>query len=148
MVDGVGSARLAVLIDAENVPLWTVEPLLAEIARYGKAQVRRAYGDWAGSLRSWKKTLLELSIRPVQVFAAVKGKNAADLALTIDAMDLLHAGSIDGICLVSPLTELTAWFAQVNAGARRDSVRVLVHDRRRGDVAGSCRVGCPAGGVA
>ncbi|WP_368672132.1 NYN domain-containing protein [Parafrankia sp. Ea1.12] len=115
-MDGIGAARLAVLIDAENVPLWTVEPLLAEIARYGKAQVRRAYGDWTGSLRSWKKTLLELSIRPVQVFAAVKGKNAADLALAIDAMDLLHSGSVDGICLASSDSDFTRLAERIREG--------------------------------
>ncbi|MGF7238551.1 MAG: NYN domain-containing protein [Frankia sp.] len=108
VVVGTESARLAVLIDAENAPLWVVEPLLTEIARYGKAQVKRAYGDWsAGSLKGWKKTLLEMSIRPVQVFAAVKGKNAADLALAIDAMDLLHSGSVDGFCLVSSDSDFT-----------------------------------------
>jgi hypothetical protein len=103
---GAASARLAVLINAENAPLWAVEPVLAEIARYGKAQVKRAYGDWS-ALKSWKKTLLELSIRPVQVFAAVKGKNAADLALAIDAMDLLHSGSVDGFALVSSDSDFT-----------------------------------------
>ncbi|SQD97612.1 conserved hypothetical protein [Parafrankia sp. Ea1.12] len=108
MVDSPGPARLAVLIDAENAPLWAIEPLLTEIARYGNVQVKRAYGDWsAGAPRSWKKTLLELSIRPVQVFAAVKGKNAADLTLAIDAMDLLHSGSVDGICLVSSDSDFT-----------------------------------------
>jgi len=103
---GAASARLAVLIDAENVPLWAVEPLLAEIARYGKARVKRAYGDWS-ALASWKRTLLELSIRPMQVFAAVKGKNAADLALAIDAMDLLHSGSVDGFVLASSDSDFT-----------------------------------------
>jgi hypothetical protein len=103
---GAASARLAVLIDAENAPLWAVEPLLTDIARYGKAQVKRAYGDWS-ALTTWKKTLLELSIRPIQVFAAVKGKNAADLALAIDAMDLLHSGSVDGFALVSSDSDFT-----------------------------------------
>ncbi|WP_235498506.1 NYN domain-containing protein [Frankia sp. R43] len=106
-MDGTGSARLAILIDAENIPRWAVEPLLTESAQYGTVRIRRAYGDWSGSLRSWKPTLQELSIRPVQVFAAVKGKNAADLALTIDAMDLLHSGSIDTICIASSDSDFT-----------------------------------------
>jgi hypothetical protein len=97
---------MAVLIDAENAPLWSVGPVLADVARYGKAQVKRAYGDWL-ALSSWKKTLLDLSIRPVQVFAAVKGKNAADLALVIDAMDLLHSGTVDGFALVSSDSDFT-----------------------------------------
>lgn len=113
----VESARLAVLIDAENAPLWAVEPLLTDVARYGKVQIKRAYGDWsAGSLSSWKRTLLELSIRPVQVFAAVKRKNAADLALTIDAMDLLHSGSVDGICLVSSDSDFTRLAERIREG--------------------------------
>ncbi|WP_045875172.1 NYN domain-containing protein [Pseudofrankia sp. DC12] len=108
MVVEVPSARLAVLVDAENAPLAAVGPLLAEIARFGRAQVKRAYGDWtAASLKSWKKTLLDLSIRPVQVFAAVRGKNAADMALVIEAMDLLHSGAFDGFCLVSSDSDFT-----------------------------------------
>ncbi|ONH55402.1 hypothetical protein CcI49_28095 [Frankia sp. CcI49] len=92
---------------ADNIPQWAVEPLLLESAQYGKVRIRRAFGDWSGSLRSWKKALQELSIRPVQVFAAVKGKNAADLALTIDAMDLLHPGSVDAICIASSDSDFT-----------------------------------------
>jgi hypothetical protein len=68
--------------------------------------VKRAYGDWT-TLTSWKKALLDLSIRPVQVFAAVKGKNAADLALAIGAMDLLHSGAVDGFALVSSDSDFT-----------------------------------------
>ncbi len=117
MVDSIEPARLAVLIDAENAPLRAIEPLLTDIARYGKAQIKRAYGDWsAGSLRSWKKTLLELSIRPVQVFAAVKGKNAADLVLAIDAMDLLHSGSVSGICLMSSDSDFTRLAERIREG--------------------------------
>jgi hypothetical protein len=95
-----------VLIDAENAPLWSVGLVLADVARYGKAQVKRAYGDWL-VLASWKKALLDLSIRPVQVFGAVKGKNAADLVLVIDAMDLLHSGAVDGFALVSSDSDFT-----------------------------------------
>ncbi|MCK9931606.1 NYN domain-containing protein [Frankia sp. Mgl5] len=116
MVDGAGSAQLAVLIDAENIPLWAVELLLAASAQYGEVRVRRAYADWSGSLRSWKKTLQDLSIRPVQVFAAVKGKNAADLALTIDAMDLLHSGSVDGICLATSDSDFTRLAERIREG--------------------------------
>jgi hypothetical protein len=104
----VSSARLAVLIDAENAPLWAVGPLLAEVGRYGRAQVKRAYGDWTvASLKAWKKTLLDQSVRPVQVFAAVRGKNASDMALVIEAMDLLHSGTVDGFCLVSSDSDFT-----------------------------------------
>jgi hypothetical protein len=107
VVVGDSSVRLAVLIDAENVQLAAVEPLLTEIARFGTAQVRRAYGDWTGGLKSWKDTLLAHAIQPVQQFAAVKRKNAADIALVIDAMDLLHSGAFDAFCLVSSDSDFT-----------------------------------------
>jgi len=102
MAEEKAAARLAVLIDAENVPQWAVTPLLTEIARHGTPQVRRAYGDWtSAALHGRKQTLLTHAIRPVQVFAAVKGKNAADIAVVIDAMDLLHSGTVDAFHLVS-----------------------------------------------
>jgi hypothetical protein len=85
--------RLAVLIDADNVNASVVEPLIAEVARYGIATVRRIYGDWTTpNLGSWKKTLLEHSIQPIQQFRNTTGKNATDSAMIIDAMDLLHGG--------------------------------------------------------
>nr|WP_261565767.1 NYN domain-containing protein [Frankia gtarii] len=145
----VGGARLAVLIDADNAQASLIEQVLAEVATLGTANVKRAYGDWTGpNLKSWKEQLLTQSIQPIQQFAYVTGKNATDAAMVIDAMDLLYRGRLDGFCLVSPLTELTAGFAQVSAGAWKGSARVLAHDRRRGGIAGSCRVGGPAGGVA
>lgn len=102
VVGDVSVRRFAVLIDAENAQLWAIAPLFKEITRYGNARVRRAYGDWTmDALKNWKQTLLDHAIRPVQVFAAVKGKNASDMALVIDAMDLIHSGDIDGFFLIS-----------------------------------------------
>jgi len=119
MAEEKAAARLAVLIDAENVPQWAVTPLLTEIARHGTPQVRRAYGDWtSAALHGRKQTLLTHAIRPVQVFAAVKGKNAADIAVVIDAMDLLHSGTVDAFHLVSRTATSRG---SRNASARRDA---------------------------
>jgi uncharacterized LabA/DUF88 family protein len=102
------AARLAVLIDADNAQASIVDDLLAEVARYGTAQVKRAYGDWTGtSLRGWKDRLLAQSIQPIQQFAYTTGKNATDSAMVIDAMDLLYSGRFDGFCLVSSDSDFT-----------------------------------------
>jgi uncharacterized LabA/DUF88 family protein len=102
------AARLAVLIDADNAQPSLAEALLAEIAKYGTAHVKRAYGDWTGTnLRGWKEHLLAQSIQPIQQFAYTSGKNATDAALIIDAMDLLYSGRFDGFCLVSSDSDYT-----------------------------------------
>src|SRR5690606_16792176 len=101
-------ARLAVLIDADNAQASIIEGLLAEIAKFGIASVKRIYGDWTQpQLGSWKKILLEHSIVPVQQFGYTKGKNATDSSLIIDAMDLLYTGRFDGFCLVSSDSDFT-----------------------------------------
>ena len=100
--------RLAVLIDADNVSAAVVAPLLAEIANFGSATVRRIYGDWTTpNLQSWKQVLAEHSIVPIQQFRNTTGKNATDSAMIIDAMDLLHAARLDGFCLVSSDSDFT-----------------------------------------
>ncbi|HEX6526832.1 MAG TPA: NYN domain-containing protein [Streptosporangiaceae bacterium] len=102
------SAKLAVLIDADNASPAAIEGLLAEVAKYGTAHVKRAYGDWTGtSLRGWKERLLDQSIQPIQQFAYTTGKNATDAAMVIDAMDLLYSGRFDGFCLVSSDSDFT-----------------------------------------
>ncbi len=102
------AARLAVLIDADNAPPAMIEALLAEVAKYGTAHVKRAYGDWTGtSLRGWKEHLLAQSIQPIQQFAYTRGKNATDAAMVIDAMDLLYSGRFDGFCIVSSDSDFT-----------------------------------------
>ena len=102
------SAKLAVLIDADNASPAATEALLAEVARYGTAHVKRAYGDWTGtSLAGWKEQLLAWSIVPMQQFAYTYGKNATDSAMIIDAMDLLYTGRFDGFCLVSSDSDFT-----------------------------------------
>lgn len=99
--------KLAVLIDADNAPADIIDRLLAEIAKYGIASVKRIYGDWSHGLSKWKAALLPHAIIPVQQFAYTKGKNATDMALVIDAMDLLYSGNFDGFCIVSSDSDFT-----------------------------------------
>ena len=100
--------KLAVLIDADNAQASVIGDLLSEVARYGTATIKRAYGDWTTSyLDGWKDTLNSLAIQPIQQFRYTNGKNATDSALIIDAMDLLHGGKVDGFCLVSSDSDFT-----------------------------------------
>jgi uncharacterized LabA/DUF88 family protein len=108
------AARLAVLIDADNAQPGITEGLLAEVAKYGTAHVKRAYGDWTGTnLRGWKDQLLAQSIQPVQQFAYTTGKNSTDTAMVIDAMDLLYSDRFDGFCLVSSDSDFTRLAARL-----------------------------------
>ncbi len=108
MASAPDSTRLAVLIDGDNTTPTIVEALLAEIAKYGSATVKRAYGDWTTSqLRGWKEVVNAHAIQPMQQFAYTTGKNATDSALIIDAMDLLYTGNLDGFCLVSSDSDFT-----------------------------------------
>ncbi len=100
--------RLAVLIDADNAQAAVIENLLAEIARFGEATVKRIYGDFtAPTSASWKKVLQRYAIKPVQQFAYTTGKNATDSTLIIDAMDLLYTRKFDGFCLVTSDSDFT-----------------------------------------
>jgi uncharacterized LabA/DUF88 family protein len=99
---------LAILIDADNASPVIVKGLIDEVAKFGRATVRRIYGDWTTpNLGRWKEALLEYSLQPIQQFAYTKGKNATDSALIIDAMDLLYAGNLDGFCIVSSDSDFT-----------------------------------------
>ena len=100
--------KLAVLIDADNAQPSIVEGLLAEIAKYGTANVKRIYGDWTlPDLKGWKEVLLQYSIQPIQQFRYTAGKNATDSAMIIDAMDLLYTGKFEGFCIVSSDSDFT-----------------------------------------
>jgi hypothetical protein len=104
----VSNPRLAVLIDADNASAELIEPLLAEVAKYGVASVKRIYGDWTQpNLGSWKHKLVGHAIQPIQQFGYTTGKNATDSALIIDAMDLLYTGNFQGFCLVSSDSDFT-----------------------------------------
>lgn len=100
--------KLAVLIDADNAQAGIIKNLLDEVAKYGIASVKRIYGNWTTpQLQPWKEVLLQHSIVPIQQFSYSSGKNATDSALIIDAMDLLHAGNLDGFCIVSSDSDFT-----------------------------------------
>lgn len=102
------SPRLAVLIDADNVGAGVAEGLFEEIAKYGMASVRRIYGDFSSPhSKAWEKVLAKHAINPQQQFAYTKGKNASDITMVIDAMDLLHSGRFEGFCLVSSDSDFT-----------------------------------------
>lgn len=102
------TARLAVLIDADNAQAAVIESILAEIARFGEATVKRIYGDFtAPASASWKKVLQKNAIKPVQQFAYTTGKNATDSSLIIDAMDLLYTRKFDGFCLITSDSDFT-----------------------------------------
>lgn len=100
--------RLAVLIDADNAQAAVIEGLLAEIARFGEATVRRIYGDFtAPTSASWKKVLQQYAIKPVHQFTYTTGKNATDSTMIIDAMDLLYTRKFDGFCLITSDSDFT-----------------------------------------
>jgi uncharacterized LabA/DUF88 family protein len=100
--------RLAVLIDSDNAQASLIKELLEEVARYGTATVKRAYGDWTTTnLKGWKAELHRHAIQPMQQFRYTDGKNSTDSALIIDAMDLLHSKNVDGFCLISSDSDFT-----------------------------------------
>ena len=119
---------LAILIDGDNASPKIVVGLLAEVAKFGVAGVRRIYGDWTKpQLNGWKDCLLEHSIQPVQQFAYTTGKNATDGAMIIDAMDLLNTGRFDGFCIVSSDSD----FARLAARIREQGVTVYGFGERK-----------------
>lgn len=100
--------KLAVLIDADNVSPKYIKSVLDEVAKYGTANVKRVYGNWTSAqMGKWKEVLLQHSLQPRQQFNYIPKKNATDIALVIEAMDLLHAGNLDGFCLVSSDCDFT-----------------------------------------
>jgi hypothetical protein len=108
------SPRLAVLIDADNASAKIADGLFEEIAKIGEASVRRIYGDFSNPRsKTWADTLSKHAIIPQQQFAYTSGKNASDITLVIDAMDLLHSGRFDGFCLVSSDSDFTRLAARI-----------------------------------
>ena len=102
------SARLAVFIDADNIPAKFAENILKEVTKFGEPGLRRVYGDWSSSqLAGWKKSALTLGLVQHQQTANTKGKNASDIGLVIDAMDVLHAGHFGVFVLVSSDSDFT-----------------------------------------
>lgn len=108
--------RLAVLIDAENAQAAIADALFAEIAKLGVASVKRIYGDFTqAALGGWRARLAEHSIEPVQQFNNTRGKNASDIALVIDGMDLLHSHRFEGFCIVSSDSDFTRLANRIRA---------------------------------
>ncbi|HEY5591718.1 MAG TPA: NYN domain-containing protein [Paludibacter sp.] len=100
--------KLAVLIDADNVPYANVKEMFEEIAKYGTPTFKRIYADWTmQTVSGWKNVLLENAITPIQQYSYSKGKNSTDSALIIDAMDILYTGKVDGFCIVSSDSDFT-----------------------------------------
>lgn len=100
--------KIAVLIDADNVPATQVKEMMEEIAKYGNPTIKRIYGDWTKpQLGKWKNVLLENAISPIQQYSYTTGKNATDSAMIIDAMDILYSERVDGFCLVSSDSDFT-----------------------------------------
>ena len=108
------NSNLALLIDGDNVSPKIIVGLVAEIANYGTASVKRIYGDWTSpSMKSWKGCLLNHSITPIQQFAYTSGKNSTDGAMIIDAMDLLYTGRFSSFCIVSSDSDFTRLAARI-----------------------------------
>ncbi|HEY6817242.1 MAG TPA: NYN domain-containing protein, partial [Croceibacterium sp.] len=108
--------RIALLIDADNVSHTKIALMLAELSKYGTANIRRAYGDWgSASLKGWKAKLHDFAIRPIQQFSYSAGKNATDIALVIDAMELLYTQDLDAFCIASSDADFTPLIMQLKA---------------------------------
>ena len=100
--------KLAVLIDADNIPSSYVNEMMEEIAKYGVPTIKRIYGDWTKpNLAKWKPLLLKNAITPIQQYSYTTGKNATDSAMIIDAMDILYSDKVDGFCIVSSDSDFT-----------------------------------------
>ena len=119
---------VAMLIDGDNAQASLIKEMLAEASKYGRVTVRKIYGDWTSpQMNGWKKTLQEGAIQPVQQFRNTVGKNATDSMLIIDAMDILHAGVVDGFCLVSSDSDFTRLATRI----REQGVFVMGIGRRK-----------------
>lgn len=107
-MNNIKDLRLAVLIDADNVPYSNVKEMFEEIAKYGTPTFKRIYADWTKpTVSGWKAVLLENAITPIQQYSYSTGKNATDSAMIIDAMDILYSGKVDGFCIVSSDSDFT-----------------------------------------
>ena len=106
-MDDVENRVVALLIDADNISPKYLPIILKEAQNYGSVNIRRIYGDWSEKKEYWKNLLLRYSISPIQQYAYVAGKNASDVAMIIDAMDLLHSGIVSGFVIVSSDSDFT-----------------------------------------
>lgn len=104
----VNKQKIALFIDADNAPAGKFEEVLSEVANYGVVTIRKAYGNWKSpTLKAWEDLLHEYAIQPIQQYDLTKGKNASDIAMVIDAMDVMYTKQIDVMCFVSSDSDFT-----------------------------------------
>ena len=114
------SASIALLVDADNAPASKIDFIISELASHGVVNIRKAYGNWTKKgLAGWQKVLHEYAIQPVQHFDIVKGKNATDMALLIEAMDILYTKDVQTFCLVSSDCDFTPLCLRLRADGKR-----------------------------
>jgi uncharacterized LabA/DUF88 family protein len=129
--------KLAVLIDPDNISPGFYEALIREVANYGAASVKRAYGDWStAQLSSWKAMLHEYAVSPMQLFSCTTGKNSPDSSMVIDAMDLLHTEKFDGFRLVTSDSDFTKLATRIRESA------LVVYGFGEKKTPGSLQVAC------
>jgi NYN domain/OST-HTH/LOTUS domain len=131
--------NIAVLIDGDNAQATLLKYMLEEVSKYGKATIRRIYGDWTTThMNSWKESLNQYSINPIQKFSYTIGKNSTDSSLIIDAMDILHGRSVDGFCIVSSDSDYTGLAKRI----REEGFFVMGIGKRKTPIAfvNSCEV--------
>ena len=131
--------NIAVLIDGDNAQAKLIKHLIEEVSKYGKATIRRIYGDWTiPQMNSWKEVINHYSINPIQKFSYTTGKNSTDSSLIIDAMDILHSKSVDGFCIVSSDSDYTGLAKRI----REEGLFVMGIGRKNTPVAfvNSCEV--------
>lgn len=115
-----GNDSIALLIDADNAPAAKIDFIIAELASYGVVNIRRAYGNWKKrGLAGWEQVLHEYAVQPVQNFDIVKGKNATDMSLAIDAMDILYTKQVETFCLVSSDADFTPLILRLRADGKK-----------------------------
>jgi len=112
--------QIALLIDADNAPAAKIDFIISELASHGVANIRKAYGNWTKrSLKGWENVLHEYAIQPVQQYDVSKGKNAADMALLIDALDILYTKDVQTFCLVSSDSDFTPLVFRLRADGKQ-----------------------------
>lgn len=112
------NSNIALLIDGDNAQASHLQNIIEETAKHGRITIKRIYGDWTNNnMNGWKEQLNNYSIKPIQKFAHAKGKNATDIALIIDAMDILHREKVDGFCLVSSDSDFTGLANRIRESA-------------------------------
>ena len=104
--NGTSSLNIALLIDCENAKPASIDGILGELAEKGTINIRRAYGNWKNQA-GWEEKLHPFAIQPIQQFAYTKGKNAIDMCMAIDAMDLLYTEKVDCFALVTSDSDFT-----------------------------------------